>query len=783
MRQTLLLILSLFFWNASAQLHHQMLSSQGSTSTTQNGGIVTQTIGQQSMIGNYTSRGFHIGQGFQQANWPDTETLLAPTISLNAVEGGSAEIDLTTTNQVSETLNYGIISNPINGEATLNESIFTYIHDGSQGESDVVIYSVSDGVNTVTGTINIAIALINDPPVAPSKIVYVHENESISFNLNAFDDEGDAIDSYTLESQTSLGSITVDNNGNASFVHTRGLINGSIPDSDYSFVYPNSFTYQVSSLGQTSNIGTVQVLVIPFDHDRDGVPTKTEDLNNNGNFMDDDTDNDGIPNFLDIDDDNDTIPTLFENFFASVYNGDSDSDGILNYLDEDDDNDGILTKFETPFNPFFSPNKPSSVVRHKKKWDYNPKRWTLSKQYASKGLTKKEEEVEYPDTDGDGIPDFADVDDDGDGVLTKYEVPDKNGDGSPNDALDSDQESVPNYLDIDDDDDGILTKYEIPDQNGDGIPDDALDSDQEQIPNYLDVDDDNDSVLTFFELPDQNGDGITDDALDRDQEQIQNYLDVDDDNDSIPTKDEIPDQDGDGIPDDALNSDGEDTPNYIDVDDDNDQVLTIDEDTDGDGNPLNDDRDGDGFIDAFESSIKDVDQDGVFDEFDSENENSNNDQDGDGIGNLDETLCGFDPLDSTSYPSDMDADGIVNCLDDDIDGDGIFNDLDNAPELFNPDQLFDQGSGVVDPLIPDVFSPNGDGINDTWNIQNSERYPNITVSIFTRTGKIVFNMKKYNNSFDGNANGSPLPEASYYYMIDVDSNGTIDFQGWLYLTR
>ena len=53
----------------SAQLHHQMLSSQGSTSKTNSGVMVTQTIGQQSVIGNFTNNGFDIGQGFQQSNW------------------------------------------------------------------------------------------------------------------------------------------------------------------------------------------------------------------------------------------------------------------------------------------------------------------------------------------------------------------------------------------------------------------------------------------------------------------------------------------------------------------------------------------------------------------------------------------------------------------------------------------------------------------------------------------------------------------------------------------
>lgn len=55
--------------SAFAQLHHQMLSSQGNTSKTDNDIIVTQTVGQQSVIGNYDNEYLKIGQGFQQANW------------------------------------------------------------------------------------------------------------------------------------------------------------------------------------------------------------------------------------------------------------------------------------------------------------------------------------------------------------------------------------------------------------------------------------------------------------------------------------------------------------------------------------------------------------------------------------------------------------------------------------------------------------------------------------------------------------------------------------------
>jgi gliding motility-associated-like protein len=722
---------------------------------------------------------------------PVNDPPTTPTVNFTVNEGGQVSFNLSSSDEEGLEVTYLSLSQPSNGSATISGSLVTYIHNGTETISDQFSYTVTDGTTTVSGTINGIITLVNDPPVVPEQKVYVHERESESFELNAFDEEGDAIISYTLKNSPLLGEISFQTAPTVRYSHTPGLLNTPIDDQNYSFVYPDSFTYQVATSQDSSNEGTVNIYIIPFDHDQDGVPSKEEDLNGNGDFNDDDTDGDGIPNYLDTDDDQDTIPTIFENFFAQIYNGDSDSDGILNYLDEDDDNDGILTKYETPFNPFFSPRKNPSKVRYKKSWDYNPKRWSMTTTSKGSNLSNKEDVV-YPDTDGDGIPDFADIDDDGDGVLTKYEVPDVNSDGNPTDALDSDQESVPNYLDIDDDDDGVLTKYEIPDQNGDGIPDDALDSDQEQIPNYLDVDDDNDSVLTFFELPDQNGDGIPDDALDSDNEQIPNYLDVDDDNDSIPTINEIPDQDGDGVPDDALNSDNEDTPNYIDVDDDNDNVLTIEEDYDGDGNPLNDDRDNDGVIDAYDSNLADKDSDGVSDEYDSENENPNNDQDGDGFGNMDETICGFDPLDPNEYPADMDADGIVNCIDEDIDGDGVLNEQDAFPEnVFESSDIDGDGIGdntdveddrVYPVEVSGVLTPDSGTDESVWLITNIDKHPGNSVVVYNKNGQVVYSAVSYKNNWRGNYKQSnePLPAGTYYYIVRV-SEADIR-KGWLYIT-
>jgi gliding motility-associated-like protein len=88
--------------------------------------------------------------------------------------------------------------------------------------------------------------------------------------------------------------------------------------------------------------------------------------------------------------------------------------------------------------------------------------------------------------------------------------------------------------------------------------------------------------------------------------------------------------------------------------------------------------------------------------------------------------------------------------------------------------------------ISEAFTPNGDGINDTWVIYQLENFPNTTVRVYNRLGLEVFSAKDYKNDWDGHFNDSisVLPTSgSYYYQIDYGSNGTIDKQGWLYLRR
>ncbi|WP_298951621.1 gliding motility-associated C-terminal domain-containing protein [uncultured Nonlabens sp.] len=96
-------------------------------------------------------------------------------------------------------------------------------------------------------------------------------------------------------------------------------------------------------------------------------------------------------------------------------------------------------------------------------------------------------ELALGDTDGDGIPNFLDRDDDNDGVSTINENYD--GDNDPTNQ-DSDNDGIPDYLDTDDDGDGIATVDEGSNPDGDTDPDtgDTSDLDNDGIPDYLDQD-------------------------------------------------------------------------------------------------------------------------------------------------------------------------------------------------------------------------------------------------------------------------------------------------------
>ena len=70
------------------------------------------------------------------------------------------------------------------------------------------------------------------------------------------------------------------------------------------------------------------------------------------------------------------------------------------------------------------------------------------------------------------------------------------------------------------------------------------------------------------------------------------------------------------------------------------------------------------------------------------------------------------------------------------------------------------------PVVPNAFTPNGDGINDTWNIEHLNQYPNCTVDIFNRYGEKVYTSTGYAIPWDGTYRGAQLPASTYYYIIN-----------------
>lgn len=80
-------------------------------------------------------------------------------------------------------------------------------------------------------------------------------------------------------------------------------------------------------------------------------------------------------------------------------------------------------------------------------------------------------------------------------------------------------------------------------------------------------------------------------------------------------------------------------------------------------------------------------------------------------------------------------------------------------------------------IVPNAFSPDGNGINDTWVIGGIETYDGASVAVFTRFGQQVFFSRSF-KSWDGSCNGKKLPPGTYYYLIDLH-NGFPLVAGWL----
>jgi gliding motility-associated-like protein len=83
------------------------------------------------------------------------------------------------------------------------------------------------------------------------------------------------------------------------------------------------------------------------------------------------------------------------------------------------------------------------------------------------------------------------------------------------------------------------------------------------------------------------------------------------------------------------------------------------------------------------------------------------------------------------------------------------------------------------PKPPNTFTPNGDGINDTWDIIYLDQYPGCVVEVYNTQGQLVFRTEQgYTKKWDGTFKGSVLPAGTYYYVIDP-KNGRNKMAGYV----
>jgi gliding motility-associated-like protein len=220
------------------------------------------------------------------------------------------------------------------------------------------------------------------------------------------------------------------------------------------------------------------------------------------------------------------------------------------------------------------------------------------------------------------------------------------------------------------------------------------------------------------------------------------------------------------------------------------------EDTDGDGDPdyVDEDSDDDGVPDATEAF--DTDSDGEPNTVPSGNDINNNGIDDayengavgyeDPNGSLNTGAIATnntDQADDVDFrDTDDDNDGLPTGEDDDgIDTDC---DLDGIPDYLD--------DGPCD-LIPDGFSPNGDGTNDLFVIPAVNNAPNFEIEIYNRYGNVVY---EYSNKgsltpkwWDAFSNGrwtlnkdsKKVPVGTYFYIINFNDGNREPVQGWVYV--
>ncbi len=410
-------------------------------------------------------------------------------------------------------------TDPSNGSVTIDDNgtpndptddIVTYTPNPDYNGPDSFDYTVCN----TSGDCSTATVTIEVLPIVDAFDDSVTTEQDVAVDIDVLGNDNDIPTTGSLITTTpSNGSVVINDNGTP-----------NDPSDDFITYVPNpgfqgtdSFDYTICDDLGNCDTATVTIVVTPpmvsdLDADNDGIIDSFEDLNEDGDndptTNPTDTDGDGIPDYLDIDSDGDGIPDNIEaqpsdgyvppsgvdlnnNGLDDAYedNGniglipeDTDGDGLPDYVDDDSDNDGVPDAIEG--HDFDNDGIPDVVATGSDKDNDG-----LDDGYE--GDTTIDDDVndeidnpldDLPDTDGDGIPDYRDTDDDDDGIETIDEDLNEDGDFANDD---SDNDGTPNYLDPDLGPTQVdeIEVFNVITPNGDGIHDVLRIANIEDYPN------------------------------------------------------------------------------------------------------------------------------------------------------------------------------------------------------------------------------------------------------------------------------------------------------------
>ncbi|WP_276166174.1 gliding motility-associated C-terminal domain-containing protein [Zobellia alginiliquefaciens] len=693
---------------------------------------------------------------------------------VDVVEAGSADLD-TNNDGVIDSNDTGFTDTDDNGQADSSEGTTPPNTDGTGGANFLDIDADDDGIPD-----NVEAQPTDDYIVPADALNASGLDTNYPSGLEPEDTDMDGIPDYIDTDSDADGVVDALEAG-------QGTLTDPMADADgdgLNDAYDDTPGLDVNNDLDTGAEGTdneddADLTQVDFrdilDFDRDGIPD-TFDLDDDNDGISDldeanavdpsgDDDNDGVPNHSD---DDPADPTIGDVNGTTEPAFDFDGDGIPNHFDFDSDNDGIVDVVEAGSADLDTNN--DGVI------DNNDTGFTDT---DDNGQADSSEGTTPPNTDGSGEANFLDIDADDDGIpdnveaqpTLSYVVPANAYDivgldtNYPSGLVpeDTDGDGTPDYLDLDSEDDGVLDiedagqgTFTGVDSDSDGLDDGFDDTPGLDVNNDLDTgadgtDNDDDATtpeVNFREIGDSDGDGVLDTQEEADGTDKNDPCDYVIENVTLEFRGDylIADCDGDGV---INGQELEDDTNPEDPCDYNKNSITLQQE----GDYLISDCDGDGLTTAQEEAIG-TDPDVA-------------DTDGDTIVDGQEIEDGTDPLN----PCDS---------------------LNGVPTLeagCDP-ELVETGVSVTNEII----TPDSDGTNDSFIIDNIESYPNNTVQIYNRWGIIVYEMSGYDNganSFRGISNGrmtiqtdSELPVGVYFYVIKYENNGeNLSKAGYLYINR